>query len=63
LPLAGTWDSGNYLYVGIYNYLRSATQYDSTNARARYISQDNAWIYPYYQNKTTRGFSVRCIKD
>lgn len=48
---------------GNYAYLWSSSEYDSTNARGRYLYRNSSTVYRYYRDKSTDGFSVRCLKD
>jgi uncharacterized protein (TIGR02145 family) len=43
--------------------LWSSTEYDSTNARRRYLTQNYVTVYRGNHNKSALGFSIRCIKD
>jgi len=52
----------NSVYVGVYAYWWSATEYDSINALGWYLKYDEISAVPIYANKKV-GLSVRCIKD
>lgn len=50
------------VYVGVYAYWWSATEYDSINALGWYLKYDGEEAVPFYAHKGV-GMSVRCIKD
>ena len=49
-------------YIGNYGFWWSSSEYDSENARGRFINYSGGFIYNY-DNKKAYGMSVRLIKD
>lgn len=62
LPLAGYRDGGSLRSRGNDADLWSSTEYDSTNARGRGLTWYITSVYRGSWDKSTFGFSVRCIK-
>ncbi|MDD3302748.1 MAG: FISUMP domain-containing protein, partial [Candidatus Gracilibacteria bacterium] len=63
LPLAGYRYSDIFYNRGVDLSLWSSTEYNSFNARGRYLSWVNSTVHRNGWSKSTVGFSVRCIKD
>ena len=63
LPLAGYRDSATFYYRGFYALLWSSTQFVAASARGRLLHYGYADVHRSSWNKSTGGFSVRCIRD
>lgn len=63
IDYVGVLDSGAFYNRGYSAYLWSSTEHSTTVARGRLLNRNNTWVYRGYRDKSTYGFSVRCIKD
>ncbi|MCK9272731.1 fibrobacter succinogenes major paralogous domain-containing protein [Candidatus Gracilibacteria bacterium] len=61
LNSAGHWGSGTFHNRCNYAFLWTSTEYNTTNVRSRDLNRLNAGVYRNCRDKSTNGFSVRCI--
>jgi uncharacterized protein (TIGR02145 family) len=62
LPAGIRYSSGNFDYIGIYAYWRSAGDVDETSAWSHYLFYDSSSSQRIVFGKKA-GFSIRCVKD
>lgn len=62
LPAGDRIGSGSFLYVGLYGYWWSTTEFSATNTRYQSLSYYSGDAHLYNYGKEF-GFSVRCVRD
>ncbi|MFN5317775.1 MAG: FISUMP domain-containing protein, partial [Bacteroidia bacterium] len=55
-------DGGAFVDVGENGNWWSSTEYDTKDARSRYLSYNFGFVFRYFFSKE-EGFSVRCLRD
>ena len=61
IKIVGSWLKGTYKDRGSYFYLWSSTEHDMLTSSGRYLDRYGSSIYCFCRDKSTYGFSVRCI--